>query len=207
MIMPKELLNEAERFLVEHWGEARLLEESMESVRTKYKEVFERIIEAVTEGHPELDAHRIYPTQFWGSGSIGFGRKSWPEGGSNWPSGLWVSNLRLEILAAEDSEPPYASIWVPKRRVNLLDYDTSRVAVEKAAEDLLSPEELKRTDKAESGEEVLLYLPAPSKVELRDALSDGDGQKFVELFVSQFDLMARFVPVLDKVFHECLRKE
>jgi hypothetical protein len=41
MKMAKELLNEAERFLLERWGDARLLEESMEGVRTKYKEVFE----------------------------------------------------------------------------------------------------------------------------------------------------------------------
>src|SRR5258708_958242 len=113
--MPKELMNEAERFLVEHWGEARLLEESMEGVRTKYKEVFQRIIDAVTEGHPELNANAAYPTQFWGSGSIGFGRKSWPGGESSWPSGLWLWSLRLEVLAAEDSEPPSAPIWVPKK--------------------------------------------------------------------------------------------
>lgn len=61
--MPKELLNEAERFLLERWGEARLLEESMDGVRTKYKEAFQRIIDAVTEAHPELDASRVYPTQ------------------------------------------------------------------------------------------------------------------------------------------------
>jgi hypothetical protein len=50
-------------------------------------------------------------------------------------------------------------------------------------------------------------MAGPSKVELLGALSDGDGQRFVELIASQFDLMARFVPVLDKVFRECLRKE
>jgi hypothetical protein len=110
--MPKELLNEAERFLLEHWGEARILEKSMEDVRTKYKEVFQRIIDAVAEAHPELDAQRSRVTQFWADGYIGFGRKSWPSG-ANWHSGFWVENLRLEILAAEDTEPPYAYIWAP----------------------------------------------------------------------------------------------
>jgi hypothetical protein len=207
MIMSKELLNEAERFLLERWGEARLLEESMEGVRTKYKEVFQRVIDAVTENHPELDANKVYPTQFWGVGSVGFGRKSWPGGESSWPSGLWVENLRLEVLAADDSEPPYAYIWVPKKSKSSLDYDAARAAVKEAAKDLLTPEELKGTSSAESGEEVLLYLPAPSKDALLGALADGDGQRFVELFVSQFDMMARFVAVLDKVFRECLKKE
>jgi hypothetical protein len=202
--MPKELLNEAERFLLEHWGEARLLEESMEGVRTKYREVFQRIIDAVTQAHPELDAQRSALTQFWGSGYIGFGRKSWPDGETGWPSGLWVENLRLEVLVAEDSGPPYACIWAPRK--SNLDFDAARVAMKEAAKQLLTPEELKDTIGDES-DEVLLNLPAPSKRQLLDALSDGDGQKFVNLFVSHFDMAARFVPVLDKVFRECLRKE
>src|SRR6185312_7930680 len=111
MIMPKEFLNEAERFLVEHWTEARLLEESMDGVRKKYKEIFDRIIEAVAEAHPELDAHHSRPTQFWCDGYIGFGRKSWPSDKYGNPSGFWIHCVRLEVLAAEDSETPYACIW------------------------------------------------------------------------------------------------
>lgn len=201
--MPKELLNEAERFLLERWAEARLLEESMEGVRTKYKEVFQRIIDAVTEDHPELDASAAYPTQFWGEGSIGFGRKSWPRGESSWPSGFWLWSVRLEHLVAEEFQPPSASIWVSKK--SNLDFDAARAAVNGAAKELLTPEELKETA-SEPGEH-LLWLPAPSKRQLLDSLSAGDGQGFVALFVSQFDLMARFVPVLEKVFRECLRKE
>jgi hypothetical protein len=78
--------------------------------------------------------------------------------------------------------------------------------VNAAAKNLLTPEELKSM-KSPDSDDVLLYLSAPSKRQLLDALSDGDGQKFVNLFVSHFDLAARFVPVLDKVFRECLRKE
>jgi transposase len=54
-----------------------------------HKEVFQRIIDAVTEGHREFDANAAYPTQFWGDGYIGFGRKSWP-GGESRPLGLPV---------------------------------------------------------------------------------------------------------------------
>jgi hypothetical protein len=205
--MAKQLLNEADRYLREHWADARLLEKSMEDVRSKYKEVFERIAAAVSEVHPELDARRIAVTQFWGKGHIGFGRKSWPGGETSWPSGLWVDNLRLEVLAAEDSEPPYAHIWVPMNSKANIDYHAARAAVKNAAKDLLSPEVLQRTIGPESFEDVLFCLPAPSKRELLCALADGDGQGFVELFVSQFELMARFVPVLDKVFCECLTKD
>src|SRR5947209_8241705 len=130
--MPKELMNEAERFLIEHWGEARLLEESMEGVRTKYKEVFERIIDAVTEGHRELDASAAYPTQFWGKGCLGFGRKSWPAGKDGWLSGLWVSGVRLEELAAEDSEPPNAYVSVSHKSKIKFDFDAARLALNAA---------------------------------------------------------------------------
>jgi len=34
--MSKRLMNEAEQFLPENWEEARLLEEAMQGVRTKY---------------------------------------------------------------------------------------------------------------------------------------------------------------------------
>lgn len=204
--MPKELLNEAERFLIQRWTEAQLLEESMDGIRTKYKELFERIIDAVKEAHPEFDACVAYPTQFWGQGHLGFGRRSWPGGETHWPSGLWVDGLRLELLAAEDSEPPYSAIWVSKKAKNNFDYDAARLAVKKASKDLLSPDELNRAVIPESEDEVLLYLPAPSKDELLGALSKGDGQGFVALFIPVLDLMGRFVPVLDKVFRECLGK-
>ncbi|HZY85965.1 MAG TPA: hypothetical protein VFE78_14125 [Gemmataceae bacterium] len=196
--MGKPLLNEAERFLLDHWADARLLEEAMESVREKYKQVYQWITDAVTQAHPKLDAFRSYVTQFWGSGCIGFGRKAWPIGDPNWPSGLWVWDVRLELLATEDSNAPSASIWVPKKKVEL-DLETVRAAVHAAAKELLSPDELKATIKEDSGDH-LLWLPAPSKKDILDAFSKDDGQGMVTLFVSQFDLMARFIPVLDTAF-------
>lgn len=199
--MQKPLLNEAERFLVERWAEARLLEESIDAVRTKYKEVFQRIIGAVTEAHPELDSPVAYPTQFYDSGYIGFGRKSWPNDPYGNPSGLWVGNLRLELLTAEDSDPPYACIWASKG--SDLDFDAARGALKEAANKLLTPEESQGAEIPESGEE-LLFLAAPSKHDLLTAFCESDGQAFVGVFVSQFDLMARFVPVLDRIFHDRL---
>lgn len=204
--MPKQLMNEAERYLLEHWAEARLLEESMENVRTKYKELFERITDAVTEAHPELDANGVYPTQFWGDGYFGFGRKSWPAGDTNWPSGLWIDILRLELLAEEEAEPPIAYLWFSQKAKGTLKFEPAQSAVNKAAKDLLTPAEFKMNGDGEP-DDVLLYLPVPSKTEILGALVDGDGQRFVELFVAQFDMMARFVPVLDKVFRDCVCKE
>src|SRR5205807_4148034 len=131
--MATEILNEAERFLLKHWAESRLLEESMEGVRTKYKELFQRVIEAVTEAHPELDAYAVYVTQMWSKGSLGFGRKAWPAENQDWPPGFWIDHVRLEKLAADDTSPPMATIWIPtktakKTGIELSDARTSLVA-------------------------------------------------------------------------------
>ena len=199
--MAKELMNEAERFLLKHWEESRLLEESMDGVRTKYKEVFERIIEAVREAHPELDSSKVYVTQFWGTGSIRVGRRSWPGGDSDRPPGFWIWNLRLEMLASEDSDQPSVNIYFSDKAAKKCHLDIAAAKAELSAEaqKLLSPEEFEGTGKGDS-DDTLLRLAVPTKAELLELLADGDGQKFVERSVSLFDLMARFVPTLDKLF-------
>jgi hypothetical protein len=204
--MAKQLLNEAERFLLTKWNDAYLLEEAMEEVRKKYKGLFEEILDAVGESHPELDARRYFVTQFWTDGCLGFGRSSWPAGDSNWPSGLWMNGLRLEELASEETDPPNATIWLSTKAKIALDSDKARRVLDQQAKRLLTREELKGVFSAEE-KGILLWLPAPSKRQLLDALADGDGEAFVNLFVSQFDMMAKFIPVLDKVFREFLIKE
>src|SRR5688572_12399228 len=112
--MSKKLMNEAERYLIQNWAEATLFQEAMEGVREKYKELFSRIVEVVCKEHPELDAHRFAVTQSYTDGCVGFGRRSWPGGEGKWFSGLWLNGLRIEELSTEDSDPPYASLWVSK---------------------------------------------------------------------------------------------
>jgi hypothetical protein len=191
-------MNDVERFLLDNWQEAYLLEQAMQTVRNKYKELFQRVSDAVAEAHPELDASKSYPTQFWQDGQIGFGRSSWPDG----PAGLWVGGLRLENLTDENADPPYAMIWIPKKAN--LDTEAARRDINAAAEKVLTREELKGANKPESGEQ-LLWLPAPPKGQLLTALARDDGQEFVDLFVAQFDMMARFVPAIDGILASRVR--
>src|SRR5688572_15467086 len=97
--MANQLLNEPELLLLRQWGEARLLEQSMERVREKYHGVFQQVVEAVSAAHPELDSNKLQVTQFWGMGAVGFGRKVWPDGDAYNMPGLWLDNLRLEVLS------------------------------------------------------------------------------------------------------------
>lgn len=199
--MTKELLNEAERFLLSRWAEARLLEESMEAVRAKYRELFQRVVEAVTGTHPELDRHVFYATQIWSSGSIAMGRTSWPASDNYEPPGLWMWNLRLEKLAAEDEPAPTASIWLPPKTIKKANIDrvAARAVFAKAATDLLEAHEAARLTKLDSSDQALIRFTMRPKSELLSMLSEGDGQKFVDYLTSEFDTLARFIPTLDDV--------
>lgn len=201
--MPKEWLNEAERFLFENWNEARLLEESMKAVRLKYKELFDRIVDEVTEAHEELDVSAVHFTQY--HGVVGFGRKSWPAGEAGWPAGLWVSNLQLEMLISEGAEPPIAEIWVPSKVTKKcgLEIAAAKTELLAAAKSQLNPEEYKHTAKGDS-DETLLYLPSPTSNELVGLLKEGNGEKFVGRFVTLLDLMAKFLPAIDQLFQRSL---
>jgi hypothetical protein len=196
--MARNLLNEAEQYLLKHWEDARLLEESVESVRAKYVEICQRVVDAVKEQHPELDASAICLAQAWNTGEIGLGRTSWPMQDNKYPTGLWVYGLQLENLAAEDCEDPSGCIWVAKKKITGFDFAAARAALMAAAQTMLSPQELRSVSQADTFDN-LLWFDAPSKKEILNALIDGDGQRFVELFVSQFDFMARFIPAVDQV--------
>jgi len=198
--MPKQLLNEPERFLIERWEEASRLEQSMESVREKYEELFERVTDAVTKRHPEFNDCKVNMTQKWSDGEIGFGRESWP--GKDGPSGLWMVNLKLERLANSDSADPYACVWI--RGDSKIDLESAANILKEEAKKIITSEQLKRF---ESKWNNLWILPAPSKKEMLTAFSSSDGEEFVELLVKQFDQMARFVPVLDKIFSDYYSKE
>jgi hypothetical protein len=196
--MAKNLMNEAELYVIKHWEDAQLLEESMEDVRAKYKEVCQRVVDAVAELHPELDASVICLAQSRTSGEIALGRTSWPMQEKKYPTGLWLYGLRLENLAAEYSEDPIGGIWIAKKEITGFDLAAARAAMIAAAQTILNPEEIKSISPADTYDN-LLWFDAPSKKEILNALTDGDGQRLVELLVSQFDFMARFIPALDQV--------
>ena len=201
--MAKDLLNEAERYLLNNWYDARMLEEAMEGVRKKYSEVFERIREAVTAKYRDLDEAKIFVTQFWSTGIAGFTCSRWPDSDTLDAPGLWLDNLRLENLSAESEPPPEAILWIaPKTaRKFKLDMTRARNDIAAAAKQLLEREEAKALNQP-AEEDVLLSFPAPSKAELLQAFLASDGHRFVDRMLAQVDLMAKFIPVLNAFFVE-----
>jgi len=195
--MAKERFNEAERYLIRQWSSARLLEESMERVREKYAEVFERIAESVKAQHDELDWQRAYLTQFWGSGGIGFARQNW-RALKGWHPGLYLSNMRLERLCSEDEERPHAGIWIPRKLG--IDLEKARDLIRSAANSCLTKEEQKLCLSQAGDDEDPVYYELPeTRKQLLEMLVEGDARRFIDCMVSHIDILAKFTPVLDKI--------
>lgn len=71
-----------------------------------------------------------------------------------------------------------------------------------AAKGVFSADELKEVEIGDNNE-VLLYLPAPSRKELAESLLDADGNGFIQRLILQFKLMDRLTPAIDKLFDSC----
>jgi len=155
----------------------------------------------VTEAHPELNVNLAIPTQFYSSGAIAFGRKAWPAGDPGEPCGLWIEDLRLEKLSAEDSPPPSGSLWIPTKiaRTAKIDLVAARAEVIAAAKHFLTKEELTLCRMDDPDRNALVRFSLQIKKEFLEMFADGDGQRFVACLVTQFDLLARFIPVLNKI--------
>lgn len=199
--MSNRLLDEAELLLLSQWDEARMLEQTMGRVREKYDGLCNQAVQAVREGHPELDACRVFATQFWAKGWLAFGRKAWPDGEAQYPTGFYLDNLRLEVLADEGEPAPTATIWMPAKASKKIGQEVAAVRQQLAdgAADLLTKDEQERYLRPEGGKAILRFA-MPSKAELLNLIKTGDGTGFVELVVTQVDLMARFLPLLDPIF-------
>jgi hypothetical protein len=194
--MAKEWCNEAERYLIQHWSSARLMEQAMESVRKKYTGVFQRVVETLQRTRKEFDHTGVFVTQFWGDGFVFLSRTAWKRREKQWPPpGFYIGNLRLELLCAEDEPPPYAGIRIPAKG---RDVDTK--ALTNAVRKLLTEKERKRCPiQQEDGNYPLYYDLPETRADLLDMLLDGEADRFVDCMVSHLELLARFTPVLDKL--------
>lgn len=112
--------NEAEQYLLKNWSEAASLEESMEAIRKKYENLIQRALNQARQQRPELDLALEFATQFWGIGWIGLSRSCWGTSSPNNRPGLWISGIRLEILASAENQSPSAIIFVSSKDLKKL---------------------------------------------------------------------------------------
>ncbi|HUT61249.1 MAG TPA: hypothetical protein VNA25_25655 [Phycisphaerae bacterium] len=197
--MPKNRFNEAERYLITNWRQACMVEDSMVEIRRKYAEIYDRVWEAVQAAHEDLDFHTTAVTQFWCEGYIGVGKKAWQKKHGE-PPGIYVENLRLELLLDDNAEPPLIGVWTGTTKKPATDAAGLRQIVS-AAGKLLAKDKFARCEKSASDYAYVISYSLPeTRQQLVEMLLDEDGQQFADCIVSHFEVLARLIPVLDKVF-------
>jgi len=203
--MPKQVFNGPELYLLKNWSNAHLLEESMEAVRNKYGEIFGSVLDAVEKEHPELKSRSIQVASY--GGIAGIGRETWPSMYSAWPSGLWIGNTCLEGLVSEDSEAPDASVWIKPPKDGGVDLQRAVHKLDQAAGKILGRKGAKRVSSKATRSEAYLWYPLPEKRQdlLQMLVTDG-AQRFIDCMFGHFDVLARFIPVMDEIFKGARRK-
>jgi hypothetical protein len=108
--MPHRGFNKAESYLLEKWADASRLEESMAMVRENYGQILRDVLDTVQKTHPDLDSQVLHLRQST-VGNLAIGKKTWPfKWNEDWPTGLWLDNMRLDYLLSEDKDAPDANI-------------------------------------------------------------------------------------------------
>lgn len=180
----------------------------MEATRTKYAQLFEKVVKQVQEEHTDLDCQAIHVTNDEGF-NVGLGKSTWPSKRRTWPSGLWIGCLRLEDLVAEDGESPGGLIWFDAPNEAGLDIKEAARRFQEAAPKILTKEELARTDLEEpegEGYAHVCYGFPQSRQEVLDLLLKDDAKEFVKCMVGHFETLAKFIPVIDDIFRTGKRK-
>jgi hypothetical protein len=196
--MTKNRFSEPEQYLMTRWADVEMLRQSIKSIGDKYGEICEEVYAAVKEKYPKLNYPGIHATS--SGGQIGIGKREWPSMYDTWPSGLWVYDFGLEILASEEDPPPSCGIWLkPPTRLGF-DLDQAKRKVRSAAKKLLTPEQLARLGEDDDRWTCFWYPLPESRQDLLDMLLKDQVQDFVECLVSHFEVLAKFIPVIDELF-------
>ncbi|HPD17121.1 MAG TPA: hypothetical protein PLE19_19430 [Planctomycetota bacterium] len=171
----------------------------MQDVRKKYVAVFDRVVETVRKNHEDFDDYSNRMTYANEDGFVLLTKSAWREKQKWPPPGLWIENLRPELLFDTDGPVPYAGIWVPAKKTGV-DSRKARKAIVGAALHCLSEDEQARCLKQPEDEDYLLCYDLPEERDrLLQMLLEGDAQSFVDCMVGHLDLLARFTPVVDKL--------
>ncbi|MGO9111294.1 MAG: hypothetical protein ACLP9L_18870 [Thermoguttaceae bacterium] len=195
--MPK--FSEPELCLLRKWEDARLLEEGMKTVRAKYKEMFETVLEDVQDKYPELDRTEIHLAN--DGYNVGIGKDAaWPTKPNWWTSGFWLSGIRMENLTSEDEEAPCKVVLLNKPQgVEDLEWAKDRLC--EAAERILTKDELPHLESDSSGGVASIFVPlGESRERLLELLLADEARGFVGCMVAHFESMMAFIPVLDEIY-------
>lgn len=188
----KAAFNEADRYLIERWAEAREFELGMEHARKKYVGLLELTL-------AELREKDWWESDFkgWASGpfGIGFGRKSWDVTNHehHFP-GLWIDSIELDNLLSENEDRPKAYLWIGPLKAAGHNLDTVRRAILKRAAPILRHFPVRSR---ESENDVIAYMLPEERKEFTAALTQDRAKPFIDLLCRHADRLAGLIPAMD----------
>ena len=191
--MAKQTFNEAELFLIQNWGEAQVLADTMAKARKKNQQLLDKISEAVWgEYKKDLDVFgRIKDS------CLTFGPK-WPRE-ANQPAGLYVDFLGLDSLVSDEKDDaPEAYVYVgPARRKAGLDVVAAKRKLWQELPKLLTTEEQQPCLKYEDNKDYLVGWHFSSKQEVLGWITAGEEAKLTECIQDQVAIFVKLLPVLN----------
>jgi hypothetical protein len=205
--MTDEELGDVEKYLLNNWVPVRQLERSLFRLRDIYQRLLMGVLDKVEERHPELvcrgmdllmdedvdnERNRI---------NLGIGKESWPsETKKKYPTGLWLSWISLGELASFGSQPS-AAVWIGPPKNYRDGLKNMEAKLKKASKVILKGHNVQPSICDKEQVSVSYRLPITSR-ELFNLLLERDKQPFIDELVSQFNLLAKFIPIVDEIFFE-----
>lgn len=188
-------MNTLDQWFIKNWEQARDFEKSMDLVRASHEQIMLRIVEKTSHLLPELDLQKSRGSSF--DGQIVFSKIGWPSARTSYPSGIWLSGIGLDNLAANEGDNPNLSIWLELPRNSKIDCDRLKSTINSNSSRILNNTELEW--KSGGSTKTCGWYAIPEKREaLVKMLLDGDGQHFVDYLAEQVYKMAGFIKILDE---------
>jgi len=185
--MAAEQFNEAERYLLERWGEVADLRKCISDMENKQTQRLENIAKRAIDSLPGgLNEWMLFgkPTKR----EIGVRKKKWV----NKFTGLWVANISLENLRDNHDSEPRAYVYFDGFDDALLASCINTVNLHAKKIDLGKFGQLQQ--KKES-----VWYPFPeTKADLIRMLTDNNGEAFDECIIKHFECLAQSVPAVDE---------
>jgi hypothetical protein len=187
--------SEPERCLLQRWTEAQLLEEGMATVRTKYVEIIDEIIERVQKSNKELSCSKVGFPRNGEYGAAGVAKDSWPKNRHSWPSGFYIEDLQLQNLASPAAERPFKSI-----SIYLPDLKELPTSLSDPIMRVLGKEEFGKWQSFSERNWIGLWCYLEPQEELFHLLTEDEGGGFIDCMVIHFEQMVKLTSVLDGFF-------
>jgi hypothetical protein len=185
--------NDADRFLLDHWSDAKDLEDGMSAIRTKYEQVLNEVAKNLQdESWWESDFQVLAKEHY---GCIGFGRKSWGGKKTNYP-GLWLDDLDLDYLTGRLPGHPHADLWLGGLNLTRTEWEDAGPRIIQVAGSVLSDFPPRS---AEADITIVRYSFPETRDDLLKGLLTDSSKLFISTCCGHLNRLARLIPAIDQV--------